>query len=186
MKLANLGISDNSHVVVYFDTDQSFSMATRVLFTLQYVGLSDHTSFLDGGMADWIKAGNPVSAAIPTVIPAEAERASHREYRGRCGSGSHDRTTSQLQTCRRTSSRLLHRHRSDLQEERTHPRAGVNIPFHRCRRRLRQSRSKRITPGLSGRRHKTRRHRCRLMPYRATSYRRHTRRAPARQSSHAL
>lgn len=70
-KLANLGVSDNSHIVVYFDTDQSFSMATRVLFTLQYVGLGDHTSFLDGGMAEWIKAGNPVSAAIPTIIPGK-------------------------------------------------------------------------------------------------------------------
>jgi len=70
-KLANLGISDDSHVVVYFNTDQSFSSATRVVFTLQYAGLGDHTSFLNGGMAAWIAAGHPVTEAISPVTPGK-------------------------------------------------------------------------------------------------------------------
>ena len=66
--LAKFGISNDSHVVVYFDTDQSYSGATRVVFALQYAGLGDRTSLLNGGLAEWVKRGKPVTATVPTVV----------------------------------------------------------------------------------------------------------------------
>lgn len=51
-RLEKLGISDRSHVVVYYGSDW-ISPATRVVFTLYAAGLGDHVSLLDGGMTHW-------------------------------------------------------------------------------------------------------------------------------------
>ena len=55
-----LGISDNSHVIVYNEADE-FQRATRVLFTLDVAGFGDHSSLLDGGLAEWKKTGHATS-----------------------------------------------------------------------------------------------------------------------------
>ncbi|HEX6099458.1 MAG TPA: sulfurtransferase [Thermoanaerobaculia bacterium] len=62
--LENLGISNGSRVVVYYGKDW-VSPSTRVIFTLDYAGLGDRTSLLDGGMPAWIAAGQPVTDAAP-------------------------------------------------------------------------------------------------------------------------
>jgi thiosulfate/3-mercaptopyruvate sulfurtransferase len=59
--LAALGISDNSRIVVYYGNDW-ITPATRVVFTLNYAGLGDNTSLLDGGMQTWKKEQHPVTA----------------------------------------------------------------------------------------------------------------------------
>jgi len=64
--LEKLGISDNSRIVVYYGKDW-VSPATRIIFTLDYAGLGDRTSLLDGGMPAWIAAGNATTAEVPTV-----------------------------------------------------------------------------------------------------------------------
>lgn len=63
-RLQKLGISDQSRIVVYYGKDW-ISPTTRVLFTLDYAGLGDRSSLLDGGMEAWIKAGQKVTAEIP-------------------------------------------------------------------------------------------------------------------------
>ncbi len=60
-KLGALGISDDSRIVVYAGTDAPVQSATRILFTLDYAGLGDRTSLLNGGLAAWTRAGKPVS-----------------------------------------------------------------------------------------------------------------------------
>jgi thiosulfate/3-mercaptopyruvate sulfurtransferase len=59
-KLAALGISDNSRIVVYYGKDW-VTPATRVVFTLDYAGLGARTALLDGGMQTWKREGNPVN-----------------------------------------------------------------------------------------------------------------------------
>ena len=59
-QLEALGISDNSRIIVYNEGDE-FQRATRVLFTLDVAGLGDHTSLLDGGLAEWKKTGHAAS-----------------------------------------------------------------------------------------------------------------------------
>jgi thiosulfate/3-mercaptopyruvate sulfurtransferase len=64
-RLEALGISDRSHIVVYYGKDW-VSPSTRVLFTLDYAGLGNRSALLDGGMDAWVRAGG----AVTTVVPA--------------------------------------------------------------------------------------------------------------------
>lgn len=66
--LARLGISDGSRIVVYYATDW-VSPATRVVFTLDYLGLGRQTALLDGGMGAWKAAGKAVTA-VPASVPS--------------------------------------------------------------------------------------------------------------------
>jgi len=66
-KLASFGISDDSHIVVYFGRNGGVTSATRVIFTLDYAGLGDRTSLLNGGLSAWKRAGNQVSTAVPAA-----------------------------------------------------------------------------------------------------------------------
>jgi thiosulfate/3-mercaptopyruvate sulfurtransferase len=63
-RLAALGISDDSRVVVYF-ADDWVSAATRVVLSLYYAGLGDRTSLLDGGLRGWSAEGRPVTRDVP-------------------------------------------------------------------------------------------------------------------------
>jgi thiosulfate/3-mercaptopyruvate sulfurtransferase len=63
-RLETLGVSDRSHVVVYYGKDW-VSPVTRVLFTLDYAGLGGRSSLLDGGMGAWVKAGNKTTDVVP-------------------------------------------------------------------------------------------------------------------------
>jgi len=67
-KLAALGISDRSRIVVYFGKDW-LSPTTRVIFTLDYAGLGDRVSLLDGGQPAWVGDGGAVAAEIPEIRP---------------------------------------------------------------------------------------------------------------------
>jgi thiosulfate/3-mercaptopyruvate sulfurtransferase len=64
--LAKLGISDKSRVIVYYASDR-VAATTRVVFTLDYAGLGDRTSVLDGGMRAWTHDNHPVTATISPV-----------------------------------------------------------------------------------------------------------------------
>ena len=58
-----LGISDNSRIVIYFSKDWVTPTA-RVFMTLDYLGLGDRTSILDGGLPAWRAEGKPLTADI--------------------------------------------------------------------------------------------------------------------------
>jgi thiosulfate/3-mercaptopyruvate sulfurtransferase len=61
--LEALGVSDNSHVVIYA-SDGWWSPSTRMLLTLDYAGLSK-VSYLDGGLKGWVASGQPLSTDVP-------------------------------------------------------------------------------------------------------------------------
>jgi thiosulfate/3-mercaptopyruvate sulfurtransferase len=65
-QLEQLGISDDSRVVVYYGNDW-LSPSTRVLLTLQYAGLGNRVSLLDGGMPEWKKQNRPITTAVPAA-----------------------------------------------------------------------------------------------------------------------
>ena len=52
-----LGVGDNSRIVVYFSKDWVTPTA-RVFMTLDYLGLGDRTSILDGGLPAWRTKGH--------------------------------------------------------------------------------------------------------------------------------
>src|SRR5262245_39335934 len=67
-KVASFGISDDSRIVVYFGKNGGVPSATRIIFTLDYLGLGERTSLLNGGLGAWQRAGKPLtSAATPAV-----------------------------------------------------------------------------------------------------------------------
>ena len=63
-----LGVSNNSHVILYFGTNW-VTPTTRVYWTLDYLGLGDRTSILNGGLVAWQATHHPVS--IETKQPAK-------------------------------------------------------------------------------------------------------------------
>ena len=63
-RLEALGISGDSRIVVYYGKDW-VSPTTRILFTLDYAGLGEKSSFLDGGMDAWVRNGGTVTRDIP-------------------------------------------------------------------------------------------------------------------------
>ena len=64
-----LGISDKSHIVIYPGTE-SMQSATRVWFTLDYLGLGAQTSMLNGGLGLWKSEGRAISQEVVTPQPA--------------------------------------------------------------------------------------------------------------------
>lgn len=63
-----LGVPDAARIVVYAGTE-SVQSATRVWFTLDYLGLGDRAALLDGGLASWKAEGRPLSTQPASVQP---------------------------------------------------------------------------------------------------------------------
>jgi thiosulfate/3-mercaptopyruvate sulfurtransferase len=55
-----LGVSNSSHVILYFGTNW-VTPTTRVYWTLDYLGLGDRTSILNGGLVAWQASHHAVS-----------------------------------------------------------------------------------------------------------------------------
>lgn len=63
----SLGVTDESRLVLYWGKDW-YSATTRVFLTLDYLGLGDRTSILDGGLVGWQSSGAPVTTEVPRVV----------------------------------------------------------------------------------------------------------------------
>ncbi len=75
--LERLGVSDDSRIVVYY-ADEWVSPATRIIFTLDWFGLGDRTTLLDGGIDAWKRRGLPLTSDVP---PAAKGRLASRAPR---------------------------------------------------------------------------------------------------------
>lgn len=69
-RLAEFGISDNSRVIVYYGNDW-VTPSTRVIFTLDYAGLGNQSSLLDGGMQQWKRENRAVTSVVPAPKPGK-------------------------------------------------------------------------------------------------------------------
>lgn len=63
-QLEKFGISDNSKIVVY-QAQQWYSPSTRVIFTLDAVGLGGRTVLLDGGLNAWTLTNHEATDVVP-------------------------------------------------------------------------------------------------------------------------
>lgn len=59
----SLGVSNRSHIILYFGTNW-VTPTTRVYWTLDYLGLGDRTSILNGGLVAWQASHHPVSTEV--------------------------------------------------------------------------------------------------------------------------
>jgi thiosulfate/3-mercaptopyruvate sulfurtransferase len=64
--LRKLGLPEKGSIVLCFD-GSNVTPTTRVFFTLDYLGLGDRVSLLDGGLDAWKAAGHPVITETPTL-----------------------------------------------------------------------------------------------------------------------
>ena len=64
------GAGDGKRVIVYATGDHAPVLATRVWFSLDYLGHGDQAALLDGGLERWKASGNEVSAAPGEAKPA--------------------------------------------------------------------------------------------------------------------
>jgi thiosulfate/3-mercaptopyruvate sulfurtransferase len=62
-----LGVSNRSHIILYFGTNW-VSPTTRVYWTLDYLGLGDRTSILNGGLVAWQASHHPVSNEVKQPV----------------------------------------------------------------------------------------------------------------------
>ena len=67
-KMEALGISDDSHILVYNENDE-FQRGTRVMFSLEAAGFGDRSMLLDGGLAGWKKDGHAVATDATQITP---------------------------------------------------------------------------------------------------------------------
>ncbi|XP_067325315.1 3-mercaptopyruvate sulfurtransferase isoform X1 [Anolis sagrei] len=68
--VGKLGVSNDSHVVVYDASDQGLFSAPRVWWMFRIFG-HDAVSLLDGGLKNWLREGYPVSSGKSRSAPAE-------------------------------------------------------------------------------------------------------------------
>lgn len=66
--MAQAGISNSTHVVVY--DDAGGGQSARLWWLLRYFG-HNNVSLLDGGLIQWIAEGRPLTAHMPTFARAE-------------------------------------------------------------------------------------------------------------------
>ncbi len=77
--LKELGITNESRIVVYFE-NQSVTMTARMILTFDYLGLGDRVSFMDGGIEAWKREGRPVTKDIPRVANGSFKPVLHPEF----------------------------------------------------------------------------------------------------------
>jgi len=73
-----LGVSNRSHIILYFGTNW-VTPTTRVYWTLDYLGLGDRTSILNGGLVAWQATHHPVSTEVKQPAKGSITPAVRRE-----------------------------------------------------------------------------------------------------------
>jgi thiosulfate/3-mercaptopyruvate sulfurtransferase len=73
-----LGVSNRSHIILYFGTDW-VSPTTRVYWTLDYLGLGDRTSILNGGLVAWQATHHSVSNEVKQPVKGSITTAPRKE-----------------------------------------------------------------------------------------------------------
>ena len=73
-----LGVSNRSHIILYFGTNW-VSPTTRVYWTLDYLGLGDRTSILNGGLVAWEASHHPVSRETKQPLKGSITPAPRKE-----------------------------------------------------------------------------------------------------------
>lgn len=64
--LNGFGISNNSHVIIYYVRNE-IPAAARMFLTMEYLGLTGKVSMLNGGLDAWKKEGYSTTADVPSV-----------------------------------------------------------------------------------------------------------------------
>jgi thiosulfate/3-mercaptopyruvate sulfurtransferase len=75
----NLGVKDDSRIVIY--TTSWYPMAGRAYYTLDYLGLGEHTALLDGGIDEWKLEKRSMEKTEPKIAHGSFTPHVHPEVR---------------------------------------------------------------------------------------------------------
>ncbi|HUF25295.1 MAG TPA: rhodanese-like domain-containing protein [Vicinamibacterales bacterium] len=130
-RLAALGISDDSHIVIY-QAGGWFTPATRLMLTLHWAGL-DNVALLDGGLEAWTRETRPVTAEVPAqqvgvlsplkVRPVVADAEFVQAHLGRAGFAIVDARTSAFYDGTQTGGNAANPHKTG------HIAGALSLPF---------------------------------------------------------
>ena len=67
--ITSWGINDNSKIVICYPDENMFPVVARLYFTLDYAGLGDVTSILNGGFPKWLDEEFPVTSEVADFEP---------------------------------------------------------------------------------------------------------------------
>lgn len=70
-KLRSLGINNNSRIVICYEDVNAIPRAARLFFTLDYAGLLDRLSILQGGLKAWKDENRPLTNQIANIEPGD-------------------------------------------------------------------------------------------------------------------
>ena len=65
------GVSNGSHIILYWNSVERVSYTTRVYWTLDAMGLGAKTSILDGGLPVWEREGRQTTSEVRAVPPGK-------------------------------------------------------------------------------------------------------------------
>ncbi|UCC45399.1 MAG: hypothetical protein JSU65_05635, partial [Candidatus Zixiibacteriota bacterium] len=65
--LSELGIRDNSRIVIYFAEEGAAWAVARYLLTLEYIGMTGRVAYLDGGLPKWVAEDRLVSSKVTSI-----------------------------------------------------------------------------------------------------------------------
>ncbi|KAM9780607.1 thiosulfate sulfurtransferase-like [Neosynchiropus ocellatus] len=77
--VGNLGIGNQTHVVVYDASDFGAFTCSRVWWMFRLFG-HPRVSLLDGGFKKWVKEGHPVTSALARTEPARFKSSINRDW----------------------------------------------------------------------------------------------------------
>jgi thiosulfate/3-mercaptopyruvate sulfurtransferase len=70
-KLNELGVSNDSKIVLYYETSADITITTRMYVTLDFAGMGDNTAILNGGMEKWEAENREITTKYPPNVSGD-------------------------------------------------------------------------------------------------------------------
>jgi len=71
--LSEMGVTQDSKIVLYYENEAYISDAARIYVTLDYAGLSDNVAVLNGGLAKWKNEEKKTTQIVPDNVSGDIE-----------------------------------------------------------------------------------------------------------------
>ena len=71
--LRSVGVNTDSRIVLYYEDEDLISRTARVFMTLDYAGLGDRTSVLNGGLPAWLEEERVVKGVTGMTVVTEGD-----------------------------------------------------------------------------------------------------------------
>lgn len=77
--LRSAGVNRDSRIVLYYEDQGWVSRTTRVFLALDYAGLGDRTSVLNGGLPGWVEEERKITDVVPDPVSGDLTLGEYRD-----------------------------------------------------------------------------------------------------------